>query len=37
MYVDDFSLIMPHGTDDILRDKEILKRKYQMTDLGEVS
>ena len=31
------SLVAPHGTDDVLRDREILKSKYQMADLGEIS
>jgi hypothetical protein len=37
LYVDDFNLVGPPGSPDIQKDKEVLKRKYQMTDLGEVS
>jgi len=37
LYVDDFKLIGPPNSDDVRKDKETLKRKYQMTDLGEIS
>ena len=37
LYVDDFKLVGPPDSDDVRKDKEILKRKYQMTDLGEIS
>jgi len=37
LYVDDFKLVGPPDSDDIRKDKETLKRKYQMTDLGEIS
>ena len=37
LYVDDFNLVGPPGSPDIQKDKEVLMRKYQMTDLGEIS
>jgi len=37
LYVDDFKLVGPPDSDDVRKDKETLKRKYQMTDLGEIS
>ena len=37
LYVDNFNLVGPPGSPDIQKDKEVLMRKYQMTDLGEIS
>jgi len=37
LYVDNFKLVGPPDSDDIRKDKETLKRKYNMTDLGEIS
>jgi len=37
LYVDDFKLVGPPDSDDVRKDKETLKRKYNMTDLGEIS
>ena len=37
LYVDDFNLVGPPGSPDIQKDKEVLMRKYQMTDLGKIS
>ena len=36
LYVDDFKRVGPPDSDDVRKDKEILKRKYQMTDLGDL-
>ena len=37
LYIDNFKLVGPPDSDNIQKDKKILKRKYQMTDLGEIS
>jgi len=37
LYVDDFTLIGPPDSDNVHKDKETLKKKYHMTDLGEIS
>jgi len=37
LYVDDFKLVGPPDSDDVRKDKETLKKKYHMTDLGEIS
>ena len=37
LYVDDFNLVGLPGSPDIQKDKEVLMRKYQMTDLGKIS
>jgi len=36
LYIDNFS-ITRNNTDQILWDKEELKKRYNMTDLGEIS
>jgi len=37
LYIDDFKLVGPPDSDDVHKDKETLKKKYHMTDLGEIS
>jgi len=37
LYVNDFKLVSPPDSDDVCKDKETIKRKYHMTDLGEIS
>jgi len=37
LYINDFKLVGPPDSDDVCKDKETLKRKYNMTDLGEIS
>jgi len=37
LYVNDFKLVGPPDSDDVCKDKETLKKKYHMTDLGEIS
>jgi len=37
LYVDDFKLVGPPDSDDVCKDKETLKKRYHMTNLGEIS
>jgi len=37
LYINDFKLVGPPDSDDVRKDKETLKKKYHMTDLGEIS